>query len=258
MSQTVTTSRSRLTALARAEMTLLGRSKGTLVAALFVPLMLPFSVLSVVGEMDLEDAGLTVGTVVLPAAVGFSLLFAVYSALVGIFATRREELVLKRLRTGEVRDAEILAGASLPSVTIGLVQSLVLIVGCAVLLDVSVPEAPHLVVLGLLSGLVMCAALAAVTASVTGTVESAQVTSLPLLLVSMLGSGIAVPLELLPDRLATVCELLPLSPVILLVRDGWTGGLSAYETLVAVVTAVAWTGLALFGVRRWFRWEPRR
>ncbi|KES03497.1 membrane protein [Streptomyces toyocaensis] len=258
MNQAVTTSRSRLTALARAEMTLLGRSKGTLVAALFVPLMLPFTVLSVVGEMDLEDAGLTVGTVVLPAAVGFSLLFAVYSALVGIFVTRREELVLKRLRTGEVRDAEILAGASLPAVTIGLVQSLVLTAGCAVLLDVSAPEAPHLVALGLLSGLVMCAALAAVTASFTRTVESAQVTSLPLLLVSMLGSGIAVPLEMLPDRLASVCELLPLSPVILLVRDGWTGGLSAYETLGAVVTALAWTGLALFGVRRWFRWEPRR
>ncbi|MFI9823372.1 ABC transporter permease [Streptomyces sp. NPDC052013] len=258
MSQAVTTSKSRLTALARAEMTLLGRSKGTLFAALFVPLMLPFTVLSVVGEMDLEEAGLTVGTVVLPAAVGFSLLFAVYSALVGIFVTRREELVLKRLRTGEVRDVEILAGASLPAVTIGFVQCLVLTVGCAALLDVSAPQAPHLVALGLLSGLVMCAALAAVTASFTRTVESAQVTSMPLLLVSMMGSGIAVPLEMLPDRLASVCELLPLSPVIRLVRDGWTGDLSAYETLGAVVTAVAWTVLALFGVRRWFRWEPRR
>ncbi|MCT7355475.1 ABC transporter permease [Streptomyces sp. 15-116A] len=260
MSQAVvtTTSKSRLTALARAELTLLGRSKGTLFAALFVPLMLPFTVLSVVGEMDMKDAGLTVGTVVLPAAVGFSLLFAVYSALVGIFVTRREELVLKRLRTGEVRDVEILAGASLPAVTIGLVQCLVMAAGCAVLLDVSVPEAPHLVVVGLLSGLVMCAALAALTASVTRTVESAQVTTLPLLLVSMLGSGIAVPLEMLPDRLASVCELLPLSPVILLVRDGWTGDLSAYETLGAVATAGAWTVLALWGVRRWFRWEPRR
>ncbi|MFF4980372.1 ABC transporter permease [Streptomyces sp. NPDC001046] len=258
MTHAVTTSRSRLTALARAEMTLLGRSKGTLVAALFVPLMLPFTVLSVVGDMDLEEVGLTVGTVVLPAAVGFSLLFAVYSALVGIFVSRREELVLKRLRTGEVRDAEILGGAALPSVTIALVQCVVLATGCAVLLDVSAPEAPHLVVLGLLAGLVMCAALAAVTAGFTRTVESAQVTSLPLLLTSMLGSGIAVPLEVLPDRLASVCELLPLSPVILLARDGWTGGLSGYETLGAVVTAAAWTALALFGVRRWFRWEPRR
>ncbi len=45
--------------LARAELTLLGRSKGTLFAALFVPLVLPLSVRSAAEEMDLAEAGLT-------------------------------------------------------------------------------------------------------------------------------------------------------------------------------------------------------
>ncbi|GAA2250546.1 ABC transporter permease [Streptomyces atrovirens] len=254
---TTTTPVSRMASLARAEMTLLGRSKGTLVAALFVPLVLPLSVRSAAEEMDLAEAGLTPGAVVLPAAVGFSLLFAVYSALVGVFVVRREELVLKRLRTGELRDAEILGGSALPSVLTGLVQCLVLTVACAVLLDMSAPSAPHLAVLGLLLGLVMCAALAAVTAGFTRTGESAQVTPMPLMIVSMLGSGMFVPLELLPDRVASVCELLPLTPVVTLVRGGWTGDLSAYEALGALATAVAWTLLAVFAVRRWFRWEPR-
>ncbi|MFI5568025.1 ABC transporter permease [Streptomyces sp. NPDC051740] len=258
MSTTTTTPASRMTSLARAELTLLGRSKGTLVAALFVPLVLPLSVRSAAEEMDLAEAGLTPGAVVLPAAVGFSLLFAVYSALVGVFVVRREELVLKRLRTGELRDAEILGGSALPSVLTGLVQCLVLITACAVLLDMSAPSAPHLAVLGLLLGLVMCAALAAVTAAFTRTAESAQVTPMPLLMISMIGSGMFVPLELLPDQVASVCELLPLTPVVTLVRGGWTGGLSAAEALGALVTAVAWTLLAVFAVRRWFRWEPRR
>ncbi|EFL40541.1 ABC transporter permease [Streptomyces griseoflavus] len=258
MSTTTTTPVSRMTSLARAELTLLGRSKGTLVAALFVPLVLPLSVRSAAEEMDLAEAGLTPGTVVLPAAVGFSLLFAVYSALVGIFVVRREELVLKRLRTGELRDAEILGGSALPAVLTGLAQCLLLTVGCSVLLDLPAPSAPHLAVLGLLLGLVMCAALAAVTASHTRTGESAQVTPMPLMFASMLGSGMFVPLELLPDRLASFCELLPLTPVVTLVRGGWTGDLSAAEALGAVAAAVAWTVLAVFAVRRWFRWEPRR
>lgn len=258
MSTTTTTPMSRMTSLARAELTLLGRSKGTLVAALFVPLVLPLSVRSAAEEMDLAEAGLTPGTVVLPAAVGFSLLFAVYSALVGIFVVRREELVLKRLRTGELRDAEILGGSALPAVLTGLAQCLLLTVGCSVLLDLPAPSAPHLAVLGLLLGLVMCAALAAVTASHTRTGESAQVTPMPLMFASMLGSGMFVPLELLPDRLASFCELLPLTPVVTLVRGGWTGDLSAAEALGAVAAAVAWTVLAVFAVRRWFRWEPRR
>ncbi|MFD5008210.1 ABC transporter permease [Streptomyces mutabilis] len=253
-----TTPTSRMTALARAELTLLGRNKGTVFAALFVPLVLPFSVHSASQEMDLAEAGLTPGLLVLPAAIGFSLLFAVYSALVGVFVVRREELVLKRLRTGELRDVEILSGSAMPAVLSGLVQSLVLAVGCAVLLDLSAPSAPHLAVLGLLLGLVMCAALAAVTASFTRTGESAQVTPLPFTFVLMIGSGMFVPLDFFPDQVASVCELLPLTPVVTLVRGGWTGDLSAYETLGALATAVAWTVVAVFAVRRWFRWEPRR
>jgi ABC-2 type transport system permease protein len=127
-----------------------------------------------------------------------------------------------------------------------------------VLLDVAAPSAPHFAVLGLLLGLVLCAALAAATASFTRTGESAQVTPMPLMMVSMVGSGMFVPLELLPDRVASVCELLPLTPVVTLVRGGWTGDLSAYDALGAVATAVAWTAVAVFAVRRRFSWEPRR
>ncbi|MFH8732658.1 MULTISPECIES: ABC transporter permease [unclassified Streptomyces] len=253
-----TTAAGRMRALARAELTLIGRSKGTLFTAVFVPLVLPFSVRSSIDSMDLKGAGLTVGSVLLPSAIGFSLLFAVYSALVGVYAARREELVLKRLRTGELRDAEILAGAAVPSVAIGLAQSLVLVAACTAFLDVGAPQAPYYAVVGLLLGLVMWPALAAVTASFSKSVESAQVAAMPLLLLSMLGSGTVVPLEVMPDRLASVCELLPLTPVITLVRGGWTGDLSAYDALGAVATAVAWTVLAVFAVRRWFRWEPRR
>ncbi|GAA3301169.1 ABC transporter permease [Streptomyces cinereospinus] len=254
----MTTVTGRMNALARAELTLLGRSRATLVTAVLVPLLLPLSVRSAISGMDLADAGLTAGTVLLPAAVGFSLLFAVYAALTNAYVVRREELVLKRLRTGELRDPEILVGAALPASAIGLVQCVLLAAGCTVLLDLGAPPAPHLAVVGVLLGLVLCVALAAVTAAFTRTAESAQVTSLPMMFVSMLGSGLAVPLEVLPDRLASVCELLPLTPAITLVRGGWTGNLSASDALGAVVVALAWTAVALFAVRRWFRWEPRR
>ncbi|MFF4209013.1 ABC transporter permease [Streptomyces sp. NPDC001796] len=248
----------RLRALARAELTLLSRNKSVIITALFVPLTLPFSVRPTARQMGLRAEGLTMGTVMVTASIGFSMLFAVYSSLVNVFVARREELVLKRLRTGELGDAEILTGAALPSVCVGLGQSVLLAVGCAVLLDAGVPRAPHLAALGLSSGLALCAALAAVTASFSRTVESAQVTALPMVAVSLLGSGITIPTELLPERIASVCALLPLSPAIRLIRGGWNGGLSVYDTLSAVATAVAWVVAAVWAVRRWFRWEPRR
>lgn len=248
----------RLRALGRAELTLLGRNRSVVVTALLVPLSLPFSVRPAVEQLDLKAEGLTVGTVMLTAAIGFSFLFCVYTALVGAFVTRREELVLKRLRTGELGDLEILVGTALPAVCFGLAQALVLSVGCAVFLDAGAPRAPQLAVLGVLSGLVLSAAFAALTAAFTRTTESAQFTALPLVFVSMIGSGIAIPTEMLPGRLASVCDLLPLSPAVRLVRAGWTGRLGAYEALGAVLTTLAWTVLAVFAVRRWFRWEPRR
>ncbi|UXY28511.1 ABC transporter permease [Streptomyces sp. HUAS TT20] len=248
----------RLRALARAELTLLGRNRSAVLTALLAPLALPFSVQPAVEQIDLKAEGLTVGAVMVTAGIGFSFLFCVYTALVSSFVTRREELVLKRLRTGELGDLEILVGTALPAVCVGLAQALVLSVGCAALLDAGAPRAPQLAVLGVLSGLVLSAALAALTSAFTRTTESAQVTALPLVLVSMIGSGIAIPTEVLPDRFASVCDLLPLSPAVRLVRAGWTGHLGAYEVLGAVLTSLAWTVLAVFAVRRWFRWEPRR
>ncbi|MFF7970357.1 ABC transporter permease [Streptomyces sp. NPDC007905] len=248
----------RLRALARAELALLGRNRGVVFTALAVPLALPFSVRPALDQMDLRKEGLTVGAVMMTAAIGFSFLFAVYTSLVNAYVARREELVLKRLRTGELTDAEILTGTALPAAGLGLAQALLLCAGCAVLLHTGAPRAPFLTLLGLAAGLVLSAALAALTASFTRSVESGQVTALPLVFVSMMGSGIAIPTEVMPDRLASVCELLPLSPAVRLVRGGWTGQLSAYEVLGAVATTLAWTVVAVFAVRRWFRWEPRR
>ncbi|MFB7247916.1 hypothetical protein CW362_30870 [Streptomyces populi] len=253
-----TTAAGRTRALARAELTLLGRTRATLAAAVFVPLIMPFSLRSAVTSMRLEGTGLTVGSVLLPSSIGFALLFAVYGSLVSVYAARREELVLKRLRTGELRDVEILAGAALPSVAIGLAQCLILTVAYQVTLGVGMPERPGLVLLGLLSAFVTWPALAAVTASFSKSVEGAQVAAAPLTLVSLVGSGTFVPLELLPDGAAPFCELLPLTPVITLIRGGWSGHLSAHDTAGALATAVAWTVIAVFAVRRWFRWEPRR
>lgn len=253
-----TSASGRLWALARAELTLLGRNRGVVFTALAVPLLLPFSVRPAMDQLDLKKQGLSLGTTLLTAAIGFSFLFAVYTSLVNTYVARREELVLKRLRTGEVSDVEILTGTALPALVIGLAQALVLCAGCAVLLHTGAPKAPYLILPGLVAGYLVSAALAALTASFTRTVESGQVTAMPLMLLTMAGSGVTIPTEVMPGRLAAVCELLPLSAPIRLVRAGWTGQLSGYETLGALGTALAWTILAVFAVRRWFRWEPRR
>ncbi|WP_448320490.1 ABC transporter permease [Streptomyces sp. CO7] len=253
-----TTPAGRLRALARAEFTLLLRNRSAVITAMVVPLLLPFSVQQGMREIDLAAHGLSLGVMMLSAGIGFSMLFAVYATLVSTYVSRREELVLKRLRTGEASDVEILGGTAAPVLAVSMVQSLLLGVACAVLLDIGAPRAPHLLVLGVVLGALLCAALGAATAGLTRTVESSQVTSLPFLFLTAVTSGMTFPTEIMPDRVAAVLDLLPLSPVVRLIREGWLGTMTAGEALTAVATALAWIVLGVFAVRRWFRWDPRR
>ncbi|MBM9620648.1 ABC transporter permease [Streptomyces zhihengii] len=248
----------RLTALGRAEITLLVRNRTALFVALLMPVLMLGAVKSSLDRVDLGGTGLSVAATVITSGIGMALLVVVHMNLVAAYVSRREDLALKRLRTGEASDLEILTGTALPATAVALVQIVVLTVAGVAFFGLGAPARPDLVVAGVLIGLVQMTALAAATAAVTRTVESAQITTLPFFLISSLGSGLFVPVEVLPEGLAAVCERLPMTGVMTLVRSGWLGGVDTGEMVGAAATALAWTVLAVFAVQRWFRWEPRR
>ncbi|MGW4839918.1 ABC transporter permease [Streptomyces globisporus] len=247
----------RLNALARAELILLIRNRSAIFVALVLPIVMIFSIRASLEQIDLAGTGLSVAGAALTGGIGIVLVQVVYMNLVTGYVTRREELVLKRLRTGEVTDREILISTALPSVALAVLQSVLLVVAGAIAFDLSAPKRPELFLLGLIVGFVMMSALAAATSAVTRTVQTSQLTTLPLFFVSLFASGIFVPLDVFPDKLAAVFELLPLTGVMTLVRHGWLGGVEGGDLVTAAVAALAWTAFAVFAVRRWFRWDPR-
>ncbi|MFG2209802.1 ABC transporter permease [Streptomyces sp. NPDC048638] len=256
--RTETGTGARLLALGQAELTLLGRNKSALFMTLVMPVTMAFAMKQALSGMDLSRHGLSVAAVLLPSTLGYALLFGVYSNLTGAYVARREQLVLKRLRIGELRDLEILAGTALPSAALGLGQCALLVALGSAVLDTGLPAAPHLLIAGVLIGTVMVVAFAAVSSTLARTAEAAQLVVLPLMVLSLGGSGMVVPLDVLPDRVATVLELLPLSPVMELIRAGWSGSTAAGDSLRQLAVGLVWTGIAVFAVRRWFRWDPRR
>ncbi|MEU2108315.1 ABC transporter permease [Streptomyces sp. NPDC019507] len=245
-------------ALGRAELTLLVRNRTALFVALLMPVAMVGALRGTLGGMDLAGAGLSIEEALVTGGVGMVLILVVYLNLTSAFVARREELVLKRLRTGEVSDTEILAGTALPAAALALAQSVLVVVAGVAILGADGPRRPELLAAGLLLGTVVMTALAAATSAITRTVESAQITTLPLFMVSAGGSGLFIPLDVLPDRVASVCELLPMTGVMRLVEAGVSGGADAGQLTGAALNAVAWTVVSVFAVRRWFRWEPRR
>ena len=201
------------------------------------------------------------------AHAAFVLLFVVYYNLVTAMVARREELVLKRLRTSQATDADILAGAAVPALAVAVVQVLIVTVAAVALLDLGVPVNPVLIVIGLLGGAAVFVLLAALSTPFTRNVETAQITTMPALLVNLLFSGLTFPLDVFPDTLATAARLVPLTPVVELFLLGLEGAVASAppvsfaetfaEAVVPVGVLLAWIVVGVYGVRRWFRWEPR-
>ncbi|MFH8472014.1 sensor histidine kinase [Streptomyces sp. NPDC018000] len=145
---TRTTMSGRLNALGRAELTLLARNRTAVFVALLVPLAMIAAMKSTLEQIDLGGTGLTVAGAALSGGIGMVLMQVVYMNLVAAYVARREELVLKRLRTGEVTDREILAGTALPSAALALAQTVLVVLAGAVFFGLGAPERPGLLRFG--------------------------------------------------------------------------------------------------------------
>ncbi|MDO4260333.1 MAG: ABC transporter permease [Actinomycetaceae bacterium] len=136
------------------------------------------------------------GPYLLQMLASWCLLMVVYYNLTTIFVARREDGVFQRMSTGEASSWEALVGAAIPSGIIALLQ---IPLGAALLLLVSdsLTIANILLpIIGILFGIIILTCLAAWCSTWTGTVEGAQYSTMPLLLVLMILSGPVVPFEI--------------------------------------------------------------
>ncbi|WP_017538746.1 ABC transporter permease [Nocardiopsis halophila] len=251
------TTATHLSSLGRAEATLFVRAKGNIVNVLFIPVMLLVVLVVTMTRFDLDSLGLALGPVMLSTTAGVVLVFALYVPLTTAYVVRRDELLLKRLRTGELSDPVILTGTALPAVAVAVVQFLLVSAIVVALTDAGLPTAPHYPLIALVLGCAMLAALACATSAFARNAENVQAALLPAVLVLPATSGAFFPLEAMPQEVQDVFQWTPLAPVIDLVRAGWSGDVGAGEALVRVGTLAAWTAIAAGAGHRWFRWEPR-
>ncbi|GAA3382328.1 ABC transporter permease [Cryptosporangium minutisporangium] len=249
----MTAALARTYSLGRAEVLLLRRNRTLLFTALLVPLgLIGLLVAARSGEMD-DDA--TAGAVT--TFTGMVLLFVVYYTILSSSVARREEGVLQRLRTGEAADAEILTSMALPGTVVALAQILLFAALGGIALGLPLPDNPLVVLAGVLLGAAVFAVFGLLTAVISRTVESVQITSLPVLAVCLFGAGLVVPLDSMPANVERICGFTPLAPVLELARDGWIGPVDWVSAAGQVGILLAWIGIGVLLIRTSFRWSPR-
>lgn len=250
----------RFLALVRAETTILLRNKTAVFIAVALPLLMAVAFSGV--AMDREFLGVTLAIILLASG----LLFVVYYTLVTSLVGRREQLVLKRLLSGEPTSREILLAPAVPLWALLVVQA-GLGIGGAQLLGAPLAH-PWVLVLAVVGGASAWTALAVWSATWTRTVESAQLTTMPLMMISLLLSGFSIPLSALPDPVERLAHWLPMTPVVDLLVFAHTGvtpagtpaeglGAALLAAVWMLLPLVLWTLLGLVAGVRGFRWDPR-
>lgn len=244
--------------LARWNTVLMTRNRLALTYGVVVPLMPLLLLLT----NERGDPG--VGVVAVTTTVLMAVLFPVFYNVLSQFVTRRDELVLKRMRAGEARDLELLVALALPGGAVTLVVA-VLVVPLAMALGLDAPLNLPVYLGSTVAATVMFAAFAFWTAAWTRNAEAAQMTSLPVILLAIGGQLSSA----LPEAARRWADLTPGAALTDLVRSAWFGIAEGGTTPTLQVAAtwgeaagpvavlLAWTALAVGIAARSLHWEPR-
>ena len=251
-----------LAALLRMEVLLLLRNRTAFVMAVLFPLFVGYLRLGDAGGGAEADATTVAGTLAVIAVL------AVHHHLTTVYASRRQEFVLKRLRAGLPSDLTILIGAASCTVLLFVAQAALVVAYAIVALELPMPANPLTIVLAVFLVAWIMAASSAAVSVVTRSSEAAMLTTLPTMVLFLMTPGVLVSFGELPRAVEEAAWFLPLGPFPEVVRNSWLGRdasgeqLTVWTTFVdalpSLVVLTGWLVLALLAVRRVFVWQPRR
>jgi ABC-2 type transport system permease protein len=255
-----TSRRKQFLAMIRMELILLRRSWATMGAGI--------GLLAICLKRGAEEGPGMPGAFRLSGTIIIIGVFMVHHHLAIVYATRRQDLVLKRLRSATPSEATILIGTGSGAVIVYLAQALGLFLFGLFVLDQPLPTNPLVLVMGVLLGATVMAAFAALMSAITRSAEAAMLTTLPTMGLFLATPGVLVDFGTFP---AQVEEMMwwasPLGPLPELLRVSWTGVAADGErlgflgtltdSLPGLLVLVAWIAVMAFVLKRLFRWEPR-
>ncbi|WP_028476509.1 ABC transporter permease [Nocardia sp. CNY236] len=256
-----------LTALAKAEYLQFRRNKTLVGMGIFLPVGISLTIYFVATRDQAPTTATAATTLEVIALV--TVLFVQYYSVLSMVTTRRGEGVLRRLRTGEAADWQIQTAPAVPGALITLASTVVV---AAVIYGTGTPAPVNLVAIALavVGGIVLFALLALATSAVTKNAEAAQITSLPVNAVAMLGLGSIR--NVLPDSFAELASRTPFAAISDLMYLGASGkpAVGATPDMAPLdfagtfgqlgrpfATLVAWVVLAFFLTHQSFRWDDR-
>ncbi|WNB87189.1 ABC transporter permease [Cellulomonas sp. ATA003] len=201
------------------------------------------------GDPDL--AQVTAITAYTPIVLALAIATVAFSTFPAVLAGYREKGVLRRLSTTPLPPSRVLVAQLLVSGGTLVAASVLAVVLAVVLLDISLPRSPVLVVASFLLGAASALAVGCLIAARAGTAGAATGVGMLAFFTSLFFAGVWMPLPLMPPVIQTISAYTPVGAASGALAAGWYGtGVPALELTVMAV----WTAVCVPLAARLFRW----
>ncbi|MEO3888961.1 ABC transporter permease [Nonomuraea sp. B5E05] len=236
-----------MTATYRLGTRLFWRDKSMVFASVITPVGLAVGMPALM--RNVTSGGVAAATHIFQGALALLLAITAFMNVAVALAARRDQLVLKRLRTTRLTDAQILTGQIAGTAT----QTVAVIVLCTLAVhlaaDVPLPANPLAFATVTIAGSAVLSLLGAAYTAAIPRAELAAAFTTPVFLAAGVSAGAMGPIPV-PTWLRPALDLLPTTAVVDAVRTG--------DLAVPLLVLAGWTLAGLAAIRLWFRWEPRR
>jgi len=197
--------------------------------------------------------GLNQASFLLPASIGLVILSASFIGIPLTLTTYRESLVLKRLRVTPVRNSTLVVSFSISQFVFIFLGVLILLFIALVVFNAQVLGSWVAFFAVLLLGMVTFLAIGGAIGSIAPSTRAANIIIWTLFTPMIILSELFFPIAMLPSWLQSLAQVLPLTPIVTLLRD-ITFGVALHD-LWRLGILLAWLVAAVITTRLFFRWE---
>ncbi|MCM6779083.1 ABC transporter permease [Nocardia sp. CDC159] len=242
------------TAVLKVEARLFVREPGALFWVLAFPslLLLGLGLIPKYREWDPSLGGHRIIDFYVPSVVLVALVTASLLSMPSALTTYRERGILRRMRTTPARPSNLLVAQLVLHAAAAVIGAVLAVAVGRIVWGVALPQQHLAYVVTLLLATLSGLAMGAVITAVARTVKAAQAVGLAVFFPAMFAAGIYVPIQVLPNAVRKVIELVPFGAAAQALHQAASGSWPWWPHLAVLAL---WIVVLMAIATRWFRWE---
>jgi ABC-2 type transport system permease protein len=241
----------------RTEQVLFWRSREAAIFTFLLPVLFFVLFGSIYGDSVVSHEDVRAAAFLEAGMIGFAVAATCFAGLAITMVLRRESGVLKRLRATPLPPATYIVAVLASVFVVFLIEAALIVTIGRLFFDVPLPDRPLSLLVTLLLGASVFAALGLAMTALVRSAEGASAVINIVYLPMVMISGTFFSPESTPTVIRAIADVLPLTYFTKLMRDVMLHDQHLWQDAGSVAAVLAWGVAGLVLAVRGFRWQPR-